>query len=293
VGVLDYWPRDSTDLVVVGGAIYSPMHDRKWDLMTAAQSAAPFAAGADVTFRQQGCSCLVGAHSFAFGGGGDGVTGAWAEQTYLNADFNLRALTSHAQPFSAHAVACVTVNQHCWVIGGVTSQSGPLGSTAVRVFDPTTGSFVVGSPLPIPTAQAGAAVGAGTLLVAGGYCSGGGSCPASNDPSGQPATVLSSVLALDLTKSTWQPAPSLPRPVTGAGMVFLAGRFYLVGGAASAYGPINPNGVLSWTQGESGWRADANAPGTGPVVAVLADGQAIFAAIAEANFEYHLYRAAP
>ena len=292
VGTLDRWPgKDASDLVVEGSAILAPLVQRRWDLATAASADAPFATDPSVSFRRRGCACLIGTRSFIAGGGGDGVTGAWDERTFLEADLTARTLVSHAQPFAAQAVACAAAGDSCLLIGGDTGPGGPTGSAAVRVFDRATAMFRAGPPLPGPTAAAAVAVGAGKVLVAGGYCGGGAPCAASNDPSGMEGTVLTTVSSLEIGGTTWQVEPSLPRPVARGGLVFVDGRFHLVGGSGSIRdATTDPNGVLSWAPGDAAWRADGPVPGTGPVIQVFTDGASIFIAVAEANFEFSLYR---
>ena len=130
------------------------------------------------------------------------------------------------------------------------------------------------------------------MLVAGGYCSGGGACPPKNDPSGMDATVLDVAYAADVINPVWQAQPRLPRAVTGGHMVHVNNRFYLVGGSGSAFGPMNPSGVYSFAPGENAWRMDAMPPGMGTVVKVMSDGAAVLAVVYQA-FAYDLYRGTP
>lgn len=290
LGALERWPgTDRTDLVVAEGAIVAPMYGRGWDLASAAYTDPMFVGDVNVTFRREGCACLIGTRAFVMGGGGNGVTGSWDEWTYLEADFTKRTVTAHPAPYVAHAVACAVVGGRCLVIGGDTAPGRALGSAAVRTFDPTLAAFERGTPLPWPTAAAAVAVGDGRVVVAGGYCGGGDPCPPSNDASGSGATVLASVASLAPEGGAWQEEPALPRPIARATMVYVAGRFHVLGGSGSVSGG-DDGARWSWAPGEKGWRDEGSAPGTGPVVAAFSEGEQLFVVVAEASFEFGLYR---
>ena len=292
VGVLNRFPRDPTGVDFVANLIRAPQDNLSWDPMTGVQGVTNLNIAGNFSRRGFGCDCLINNHEYIMAGGGDGVGGAFIEPTYCDVDFAKATLGVVGSPLAVHNPVCAVANSLCYVIGGSSSPNGPYGSTAARVFNPANGMFAAGPALPVPTVQGSAAVGGGKMLVAGGYCSGGAPCPAKNDPSGMNATVLDGVYAADAMNPVWQAQPALPQAVVGGGMVFLSNRFYLVGGAGSAFGPINPSGVLSFAPGDNGWRKDANPPGAGTTVAVMTDGAVVLAVVYE-NFVYDLYRGTP